>query len=1079
MRTGLFVLGVLAFGAHAQTPLGTVTGLATDPSGGSVPNVAVTLTNQDTGVRRAASTNTSGAYSFPDLPPGVYKLGASAKGFRPLETRGFAVEAYRTVRQDLKFEIAAESTEVLVTEAAPAAIELETPAVGSDLLARQIIEAPTNLRSVSKNSGDSGLISEIMPLTVPGVVQVGNGAKWLTPGAGASGIKVKVDGIETTFGNFGSPDNVSQPSVEAVQEFTANVLTTRAEFGGMGTVTTATKSGGKQFHGGVFWYVRNSATDARNTFSTTKPFQNLHNYGGTASGPLQRDRTFFFFDFDGMRGVAAYLFSPNVPTVAMRQGDFTGFAALKNPYTGVNPYSGNTILARYLSPQALQMQTLFLPLPNYGAPSLTAANYRASFDGPEVHRTEEIRLDHSFTTHNMAFVRYENRKDDYHIPGARSSLPPSAAGTSDNIRRVNFWTLGDVEAFRPNAVNEFRAGVVILVSASSSNLNGQSLMDQIGIGGLPSRGYTNSLPYFSISGVTGNAINLLNPVNDGHSQLADNLSWIAGHHAMKFGLEEVNWFDNRFQPNTSGNPILGSYTFNGAFTGNAYADFLLGLPQSVTRMEPYQPQYIRFRDWAGYAQDDFRVTPRLTLMYGLRYEYNGPAYTLNDNIFSFDLATGKIVIPSDASKKYISALFPSATIPLETADQMGVGRSLRKGDYNNFAPRFGFAWRLDQAGKTAVRGGWGIYYVHYSGDIPVTMSAGPFSVTTVSTNSFVNGQPQFTLANPFAIPGSPGTLALAGVAPNLRNSYAQQYSLSIERELARNIGLRISYVGSKGTQLIYRRDANQPVASTAPFVSTRRPYPQFANITYSDNGANMLYSGLQTQASKRFSGGLMFTSTWVWAKEISEIDDTGDFELNTSIEDSYDRQRDRGNVYSVPRHQWMSQALYELPGKGRLLGGWQINMLCDLSTGNWFTPVDSGVAPANVNLSTFRPDLATGTIAMPRTQAEWFDRNAFVAPANGQWGDAGRGIIEGPGYVILSLGLQKTIRLERMGAITAVASFHNVLNHTNLGEPTGGGTPLGGQATVNNVNGGSITGTAIFPPAGSARTGQVGLRWNF
>ena len=248
---------------------------------------------------------------------------------------------------------------------------------------------------------------------------------------------------------------------------------------------------------------------------------------------------------------------------------------------------------------------------------------------------------------------------------------------------------------------------------------------------------------------------------------------------------------------------------------------------------------------------------------------------------------------------------------------MGVGRSLRKGDYNNFAPRFGFAYRLDQAGKTAVRGGWGIYYVHYSGDIPVTMSAGPFSVTTVSTNSFTNGQPQFTLANPFAIPGSPGTLALGGIAPNLRNSYAQQYSLSIEREVARNIGLRISYIGSKGTQLAYRRDANQPVASTVPFVSTRRPYPQFANITYSDNGANMLYSGLRTQASKRFSGGLMFTSTWTWAKEISDIDDSGDFELNTSVEDSYDRRRDRGNVYSVPRHQWMSQALYELPGKGR------------------------------------------------------------------------------------------------------------------------------------------------------------------
>src|SRR5439155_23368461 len=208
-----------------------------------------------------------------------------AKGFRALATRAFTVEAYRTVRQDLHFELAAASTEVLVTEAASAVVQTETPAVGTNLMARQIIETPTNLRSVAKNSGDSGLISSIMPLTVPGVVQVGNGAKWLTPGAGATSVKVKVDGIETTFGNFGSPDNVSQPSVEAIQEFTANVLTTRAEFGGMGTITTATKSGANQFHGGVYWYLRNSATDARNPFSTAKPFQNCTTTAEPRAGP--------------------------------------------------------------------------------------------------------------------------------------------------------------------------------------------------------------------------------------------------------------------------------------------------------------------------------------------------------------------------------------------------------------------------------------------------------------------------------------------------------------------------------------------------------------------------------------------------------------------------------------------------------------------------------------------------------------------------------------------------------------------------------------------------------------------------
>ena len=230
MRSALIVLFTLAFVLRAQTPLGTVTGLAVDPSGGAVPGVSVTLSSEETGVKRTASTNGAGLYSFPDLPPGTYRLNAEANGFRPVETRAFAVEALRTVRQDLPLELATANSAVVVTEAASPVIQVDTPAIATNLASREIIELPTTLRSVAKNSGDSGLISEILPETVPGVVQVGDGAKWLTPGGTAGATDVKVDGIETRFGNFGSPDNVSQPSMEAIQEFTANVLTTRAEF---------------------------------------------------------------------------------------------------------------------------------------------------------------------------------------------------------------------------------------------------------------------------------------------------------------------------------------------------------------------------------------------------------------------------------------------------------------------------------------------------------------------------------------------------------------------------------------------------------------------------------------------------------------------------------------------------------------------------------------------------------------------------------------------------------------------------------------------------------------------------------
>src|SRR3954467_15616017 len=369
MRLAPILLFACAVALWAQTPLGTVTGLASDPSGAAVPGASVTLSNEATGVKRTTSSNASGAYSFPDLPPATYRLTADAKGFRSIETRPFPLDAYRTIRQDLRFELATTSSEVIVTDASPSAIETETPSVTSSLSGREIIELPTNLRSVAKNSGDSGLISSMMPLTIPGVVQVGNGAKWLTPGSGAASMKVKVDGIETTFANFGSPDNVSQPSVEAIQEFAANILTTRAEFGGMGTITSVTRSGNNRFHGNVFWYVRNSALDARNAYTIAKPYQNLHTYGGTIGGPIQKDKTFFFGDFDGLRGTAAYGFAPNVPTLAMRGGDFTGFPAIRNPFTNV-AFPANIIPTSLLSSQALSAQKLLYPLPNFGAPNL-------------------------------------------------------------------------------------------------------------------------------------------------------------------------------------------------------------------------------------------------------------------------------------------------------------------------------------------------------------------------------------------------------------------------------------------------------------------------------------------------------------------------------------------------------------------------------------------------------------------------------------------------------------------------------------------------------------------------------------
>lgn len=1061
----LFLLGASC--ALAQSPFGTVTGIASDPAQAVVAGASVSLKNEATGIVYETKTNASGVYTFPNLAPGRYKLSAQSAGFRGVETQPFALAAYQTIREDLRLEVASASAEVTVSEPVATVIQVDTPSINPALSRQQILELPTNLRSVYNNSGDSGLTAQILPLTVPGVVQVGSGAAWLVPGSGANSVKLKVDGIETNFGNFGAPDPVSQPSVESVQEFTANIVTNKAEFGGQGTITTVTRSGGNEFHGDLFWYLRNSGLDARNPI-VGKQFVNLHDYGLSGGGPILRDKTFFFATFEGIRGVRGYPLPPtaaNVPTLAQRAGDFSTVAPLKNPFPGQTIYAGNKILPQFFSPQALKAQQQFFPLPNYGPADSFSGNYRATYNGEEVHHSFEIRLDHNFSSRHSAFARYQNKKDDYHIPGARSVLPPTSVGTSTNIRRVNFFSAGDLYSIRPNIFNEFRAGALVLVSQSDADLKGQQVLDQLGITGLPSRAGIKGIPNFSISGYSTVTESLLNPVNDGHAQVSDNLTWVLGRHTLKFGGEYINWFVNRYLTTNSG--LFGNFSFTNRYTGNAYADFLLGLPTSVTRIDPYPTQYNRFYDAAAYTQDDFKLTAKLTLNYGLRYEFNSPVKANDGNLYSFDLKSGSILVPSQKSISQFSPYFPK-TLPVMTADQLRLNSSLRHPYYGAIAPRFGFSYQVGNDGRTVVRGGWGIYYGHFSGLIASYLAAGPYSFATTATNP-ASG-PVFTLANPFSTSGAAGTVTLSAVSPDLKPARAMQFSITIERQIARDLGVRVSYIGNAGRQLPYQRNVNQPLPSSTPFAQSRRPYPLFGNILYGDNGANSSYNSLQTQVQKRFSKGLLLSSAWTWAKELSEVDDTDNAELNTTIENAYDRRRDRGNVYAVPRHQWQNQALYELPfGKGKVLGGWQVNMLLNVQTGNYLNPQFSGPDTSNTNTTTARPDVAN-SINYPKTLAQWYDRTSFSIPPNGRFGNAARNLIEGPGWFLMNLGLAKSIHFEKIGTLQLAASFQNVLNHFNWGQPS---------TSVNTASGGAITSTAIFPPAGSPRTGQVNLRWTF
>lgn len=1051
----------------AQSPLGSVTGLALDPSGAPVPETLVVLDNTATGVRQESRTNASGNYVFVNLAPGPYRLSAEAQGFRRFESAVLEVAAYRTVRQDVRLLLASTATEVTVSDAASPVVQSETPSVGVQLSSRLILEMPTNLRSVYNNAGDSGLIANLMPLAVPGIVQMGNGAYWMSPGAGPNGLRLKVDGIDTTFGNFGSPDPVSQPSMESVEEFTASIAGNRAEFSGLGTVTTVTRTGSNHLRGSLFWYPRNAALDARNPFLPSRAFQNIHNYGAAAAGPLRRDRTFFHAAADLTSGVRGYTFTSNVPTLALRRGEFA--AALRDPLANNAPFADNRIPPSRIAPEAVRAQDLLYPLPNFGAETLAVGNYRAAFNAAEWHRLLEGRLDHHFSSAQAGFLRYQHKHDDYDIPGARSPLPPSTAGTSNNVRNMHMAVAGHSWTLSPSMFNEFRAGLVYLESSSTADVNGQDLLQRIGIRGLPPRPGAPGVPRFVVAGLSNFTQILLNPVIDGHFQFSNNLTRVSGRHTLKAGIEFIRWFVNRHV--TSNPALFGDFNFSNRFSGQPYGDFLLGLPTTVARIDPWAAQYFRWNDLSFFVQDDWKIHPRFSLNYGLRYEYNGPPHARDGNFYNFNAATGAVTLASPAARALVSPFYPS-TLPVETAPDAGFNRTLRRADLNNWAPRAGFSYRLDEAGRTVVRGGAGIYYGHFSVAALANQVAGPFAVSTTANNAIAAGLPLFTLAQPFAAPGSAGTLNVNGLSPGLRNMESLQYTLTVERELSRNLGARLSYIGTKGTHLPFMRNINQPLPSSQPFAQARRPFPVYNNVIFAENGANNSYQGLQAGLLKRYSRGLQLQSTWVWAKQLSEIDDTNNAELNTQIEDAYNRRRERANVYSVPRHQWLNQALWDVPfGRGPLWGGWQLNFLLNLSSGHWLNPVFTGSDPSNTNTFGGRPDVVA-PLTYPRTLAAWFDRNAFAPPpaTAGRFGNAGRNIIEGPGYVVFNAGMMKRFPMPRESQLELGASFTNILNHFNYGQP---------NMTVNVAAGGAITSTHVFLPAGTPRQGMLSLRWKF
>lgn len=1080
-KSALFAAAVFLLAAAvllSQSTFGVIRGRVLDPTGAAVPGVTVLVTNTGTGIGKSITSDAAGAYEVGYLQPGTYSVSAEAAGFKKFLTQGLVLSANATVVVDVKLEVGDLTSSVTVEAGAPV-ITTESAAISDIKTQQQYLLAPLN----NRGWWDSYVLNFVY--MVPGVQPSFTGYAASFAGTRFSMNNFSVDGITTVSTLSAGPLGPNNPSMESIREVKVDFSGHSAEFGAPGYVNIVTKGGENQLHGSLFWLYNTAGLNARNYFARSVAFEVMNNFGGSISGPVKKNKTFFSGSFEGFNRRAAANINTNLPSARIRQGDFSqlrdargNLVVIKDPATG-QPFPGNVIPSSRLNPTALKIQSRFFPMPNYGDPESVVGNYRDLFKQAFRKEQVDVRIDHTFSEMNSMFARFNAAR----LPNGSLEGGLPTIGARKQRRQARNFLLSDTHTFRPNLINEFRFGVVRGYNPFSGPVNGPQIVKELGLTNLPADlPEVEALPTVSIAGFHGvSQIIYWRPVEMIY-QWQDNVSWIRGRHTIKIGGEVWRNFGSNY--GVSPSSAFGSVSFTGNYSGNGYADFLLGIPRLASRASA---GFVKLKstnyDKFVFIQDDFKATPRLTINLGLRYEINPPYVEKQDLIASFDPYRGILTVPTEASK---SGLYPgfvnSKLVPVLTAKEAGLPtRTLGYTDWNNFAPRIGVAYKLTSDSKTVLRSGYGIYYDAFTATIWRSMVGGPYNGNELSpVNTITNGQPLWQLPDMFPrVLSQVGTASLVGLDPHIKNPYIQQWNFTLEREVA-EIGLRASYIGSKTHQLALVYNKNQLQPSTIPYSASRRPFPQLAGATWRENGGNAYFNSLVLSAERKFKNGLQFQLGHTWAKNLTDTHSDG--EEGAGIENSYDRRREWGNHGYTRRHRFVFSAIYDLPfgaghrlGAGKLAnyvaGGWTLSVFGLMQTGPYFTPSFSGSDPANIGTSGGRPDrVGSGKLENPTIQ-RWFDPAAFVAPpANaGRFGNSGVNILRGPGTQVLNAGLFKKINLGEKAKLQMEATFTNVLNHTNFSTP---------YANISISSAGVIGATQGLENAGP-RTTRLGMRIDF
>lgn len=1074
------VLMAVALGtlAHAQSDTATVVGTVTDASGGIVPGAKVVVTHLGTNQAREVVTDDTGGYRTTALVPGEYTITVEKSGFKKFIQERMVLRAFQTLRLDASLALGEVSEVISVIGKAPVvSTEIATHAetLPEEKLKNYVIPLPM-------------VQSLAYWMTTYGVDGVQYGNDMVVSGGRQDGLRTTVDGA--TVDHF----RMSPPAL-SIQEVRLVSSNANAEFPTMGTAAAVTKSGTNTFHGAAEYILQNAALNSLGPYGGTRPvgtpnYQISFSGGGPVIIPglyNGKDKTFVFGVYD--RAKSAFSQTPlaiNVPTSLMRQGNFSQYRnsagdliPIIDPRTG-SPFPGNIIPTDRLNATSLNILGYY-PQPNSGSADNTLRNYTTITESRGGQDQMFFRVDQKLTNQDnlsVTFMRL-SQTSRFDVANSGAAKVPGLFNAFQTPRSYA-TSVAETHIFKPTMLNEFRFSFNRHHAPQGTDVKGNDVLRAFGIQGIDPNFDFLGVPSINISTFAGfGQVYSDNRFTENRFNFIDNLSIQKGKHAIKIGSEFVKFQTNRVDAGAA----FGTYNFTGQFTrgslpvaGHPMADFLLGFPASTQRFVPRTAIAYRNYSWGMYLQDDFKVTPRLTLNLGLRYDLEGVPIDQNGLYFSFNPQNGAIVLPDQHAKDNVSPLFNPA-IPIQLAAEAGFPEKLLVQDRNNFAPRLGFAFRPFNNNKTVLRGGYNIFTVGKLGAglrgifLPLLQTGGPFALAETFINQIpaAGSDPSLAFPNPF--PATQGSAAssysISTTNPNLRDGYLQQWNLGVEHEIW-STAVGISYTGNKTTNGQYSRNINLPIPSTTPFSPSRYLYRNFTSVRYFDQGATDSSHMMKIDFTRPMLQGFYLHGGYTWLSQINDAETTAWVALASQASNPYDRSRDRARIDYFPRHRFVIDWVYDLPfGKGRpymtaaspvvnhILGGWTVSGFWRIYSGEPFSPIYGGTDPSGTGIFSGRPDrIGSGRLANP-TEDRWFDASAFVVPASniGRFGNSGRNILELPSSQATLLAVFKSFPIHEGLNFRFGAYFNNPFNQHSFGRI---------QSDIASPNPGALVGPTFF-----------------